>query len=442
MNEQTITTQQAEAGERDTILLVDDEENILKALYRLLRREGYNLITTTSPREALKIVQKEPVAVVVSDQRMPEMTGTELLAEIKAIKPDIVRIILTGYADMTSALEAINQGEVFRFVSKPWNDGELRSTLRQAAFQHYLVKENKRLLRVTNEQNKKLKELNINLEKKVLERTEQLHQKHQQLKGLYRRLQVNFRDTVKVFVELMELFDPYLGGHSKRVASLVKHLARMLNITGVDLNLVEIAAFLHDIGLVGAPKEIYRERYQSLTPAQQALYRSHPEIGYSLLYKIEFLRQVAVVVRSHHERFDGQGFPDGLPNVAIPIGARIIHVVSVYDEFIRRDRLSREDALKRLNKLSGTVLDPAIVHALEDSFATMRPIATKVAIELKDLKVGMQLAEDVRTASGRMLMSKDSELTEAHIERLTKFNSVDPITERIYVYDNPGGKMA
>jgi putative nucleotidyltransferase with HDIG domain len=415
---------------------VDDEENILKALHRLLRREGYRLFSTSSPKEALKLARNELVAVVVSDQHMPTMSGTELLAEVKVIEPDIVRVILTGYANMDAALDAINHGEVFRFVSKPWNDDELRTTLRQAVFQHYLLKENKRLMEITQAQNEQLKELNVNLERKVLERTKQLHLKHEQLKAMHRRLQVNFRDTVRVFVELTELYDPFLGGHAKRVAGLARQLGERLNISGVDLDLVEIAAYLHDIGLIGSPKEIYRQPFDSLTSAQQAFFRSHPEIAYTLLYKIEFLRQVAVVVRSHHERFDGQGFPDGLPNISIPVAARVIHVVSTYDHCLRRDGLDNGVAFKRLDRLAGTVLDPAIVHAFKATLHTMAVVTTEMPLKLGNLKVGMRLARDIKTASGRMLMSKDSELTEAHIERLKKFHFVDPIVEHIYIYEH------
>ncbi|OCC16513.1 response regulator receiver protein [Dissulfuribacter thermophilus] len=421
----------------DTILFVDDEENILKAIYRLLRKEGYEIVTTTDPFEALDIVREKHVSVIVSDQRMPTMAGTELLEKVKEISPDTVRIILTGYADMNAALDAINKGGVYRFINKPWNDEDFKATLRQAAFQHYLITENKRLMKVTQEQNKKLQELNSQLEKKVLERTEQLRKKHDQLKKLYHRLQINFRDTVRVFMELIELFDTFLGGHSKRVATLSRNLAERMNISGVDLDLIEIAGALHDIGLIGMPKEIFRSSYEKLSSAQKALFRAHPEIGYSLLYKIEFLRQVAVVVRSHHERFDGKGFPDKLPNVSIPIGARIVSVVSAYDMYKYRDKFDKDKALKFLRKDAGTFFDPTVVKAFEDTLHTISPLKGEMALSLDELKEGMRLAREIKTASGRVLMAKDSVLTQGHIVRLKKFHLVDPIVDRIYVYYQP-----
>ncbi len=418
----------------DTILIVDDEENILKALRRLLRREPYRVISTTDPVEALDIARKEEPSVIISDQKMPRMNGAELLSQVKVASPDTVRIMLTGYADMQAALSAINEGQVFRFISKPWNDDELREVLRQANFQNYLVRENKRLMEVTKEQNAKLKDLNMTLEKKVLERTEQLHQKHQKLKAIYRRLQTNFRDTVRVFVELTEMYDPSLGGHSKRVASLSRMLAERLGISGVELNLVEIAAYLHDIGLIGFPREIYRQPYESLKPAQQTLFRSHTEIGYTLLQKIEFLRQVAIIVRSHHERYDGKGFPEFLSGQNIPVGARIIHLISTYDNYIHRDGLARGKALARITRMSGREFDPSIVKVFHETQTGISQVTTEVAVDLSELKEGMRLARQVNTASGRMLMAKDAELTAAHIQRMQKFNDIDPIIDRIYVY--------
>lgn len=420
--------------QRDTVLFVDDEENILKSIHRLLHNENYRLLSTTDPDKALEILQTEDVAVIVSDQKMPRMTGTELLTKAKAIDPDIIRIILTGYADIKAAIEAINKGEVFRFINKPWDDEELKTIIRQAVFHHFLVVENKRLLKITQEQNQKLEELNAVLEKKVEERTSQLLEKHQELKKLHQRLQSNFKDTVRVFVNLIELYDPFLGGHSKRVGILARELAKRMNIEGADLDLVEMAASLHDIGLIGIPKEFWHGKSSGFSPAQEAVFKTHPEIGYNLLYKIEFLRQAAVIIMCHHERFDGKGFPSGLPNVSIPTGARIINVVSTYDNYLHQQGLDKEDALKRLRALAGTAFDPEIVRVFEGTLHSMPQVHGEKPVNLGDLRAGMQLSRDIITASGRMLMAKDSVITNAHITRLKNINEIDPIIDKLYIY--------
>ena len=156
------------------ILMVDDEAGVLSACQRALRNEEYELVVTTSPEEALRKVASELYAVVMSDQRMPVMEGAQLLEKVREISNDTVRIMLTGYADIQAAMDAINRGEVYRFLTKPWNDDELRLTLRQAVAQFKLVTENKRLQVLTQEQNAQLTDLNQNLEQKVVERTEEI----------------------------------------------------------------------------------------------------------------------------------------------------------------------------------------------------------------------------------------------------------------------------
>nr|WP_246325415.1 HD domain-containing phosphohydrolase [Dissulfurirhabdus thermomarina] len=423
----------APGGNVQTVLLVDDEENILKALNRLLRREGYRVLATTSPMEAMDLVLEHPVAVVISDQRMPEVSGTELLAAIKEAAPDVVRVMLTGYADMEAAMDAINKGEVFRFITKPWQESDLVATVRQAALQHFLVTENRRLLQVTEEQNQRLQELNARLEEKVLERTRELEDRHRELQELHARLQTNFRDTVRVFVEIMELYDPFLGGHANRVAALARRLAERMGIEGVDLDLVEIGAALHDIGLIGAPKEVVKVPADRLTPAQQEIYRGHPALGQRLLKKIEFLRQAALLVRSHHERFDGQGFPDGLPGVAIPVGAMITHAASYLDGLVHREGVAPAKALERMSGLAGTVFDPEVVRVLAELVPAQAPPRKVVALPLEELEPGMRLAADIKTASGRFLVPRGTRLNEVQIMRLRNFHQVDPIAGRVRV---------
>jgi signal transduction histidine kinase len=159
-----------------TILFVDDEANILSALLRSLRREDVRILTAPSAREALAILDREPVAVIVSDEKMPEMGGAELLARVKEKHPDTVRILLTGLRDVETAQKAINTGECYRFLTKPWNDSDLRLTIRAALEKFDLTAENRRLERLTELQNRELAAWNADLERKVAERTQQLIQ--------------------------------------------------------------------------------------------------------------------------------------------------------------------------------------------------------------------------------------------------------------------------
>ncbi len=202
-----------------TVLFVDDEINILKALQRMLRCEDMKVLTASCGAEALELLQKQPAQVVVTDQRMPEMSGVDLLAAVRERWPDTVRMMLTGYTDMGIAVEAINRGEIFRLITKPWNDDELRATLRQAFDQHALKGEIRRLNQVTREQNFKLQDMNHKLEDKVRSRTRQLASKHLELRGAYVQ-------TVGALAEAIAAKDAYTRGHSERVGVYSSKVAR------------------------------------------------------------------------------------------------------------------------------------------------------------------------------------------------------------------------
>jgi len=196
--------------QQHTVLFVDDEVNILKALQRLLRSEDMNVLSASRGQEALELLEKTSAQVVISDQRMPEMSGVDLLSQVRERWPDIVRMMLTGYTEIDVAVEAINRGEIYRLITKPWNDDELRATIRQAFDHADLKAEIKRLNQITREQNFRLQDMNRNLEAKVRERTKQLAAKHQELRAAYVQ-------TIGALAEAVDAKDPHTRGHSERV---------------------------------------------------------------------------------------------------------------------------------------------------------------------------------------------------------------------------------
>lgn len=157
-----------------TILFVDDEINVLNALKRLFRKEGYQILTTSSGTDALKLLQEHPVHLIISDQRMPEMSGTELMAKVKSLYPDLIRIILTGYTDVDTITESVNQGNIYKFFLKPWNDQTLLLEVRQALEQYDLLQANKALHKQVLEQNEAFRQINENLEGLIKERTREM----------------------------------------------------------------------------------------------------------------------------------------------------------------------------------------------------------------------------------------------------------------------------
>ena len=432
------------------ILLVDDEVNILHALKRVLRKEPYRILTATSGEEGLRLLEQQPVAVVCSDQRMPGMSGVAFLAEVRRRWPQTLRILLTGYADIQAAMDAINRGEVYRFLSKPWKEEELRLLFREAVERYALEEEVRRLHALTQKQNEELRELNAHLERRVEERTREIQQKNQELARLYRELEQNFTDFIKVFMGLVELKSPYLGSHSKRVAALARHLAEYLNLSPEEALDVEIAALLMDIGTIGFPEKMLRKQEEDMDTLERALMRQHPVLGQDRLLHIQRLQRVAILIRHHHERFDGRGYPDRLRGEEIPLGARIIAIADAYDGWVRPPEFSPgcspERAMHRLEQEAGSRFDPALVRAFVASLERLRASWAQAEEEeeilevgLEQLKEGMVLAEDLKTDSGLLLMTRGETIRQIHLEKLRNFHRIDPIVSRIRVFREAPG---
>jgi putative nucleotidyltransferase with HDIG domain len=344
-----------------TILFVDDEVNILKALQRLLRSERMNVLCASRGEEALELLQKNHVQVVVSDQRMPEMSGVDFLASVRDRHNDVVRMMLTGYTDMTIAVEAINKGEIYRLITKPWNDEELKATLRQA-FDHYDLKaEIKRLNSVTREQNFKLQDMNKNLEEKVRDRTKQLDGKNRELRTAYIQ-------TIRALAEAIDAKDSYTRGHSERVAVYASRLGHQMGLRKELIERIYFAGLLHDVGKIGIPDAIITKP-DRLTPEEYEEIKKHPEIGAKILEPVEFLHSIVPCVRHHHEWYDGcsAGYPEQLGGEQIPLPARVIVVADTVEAMTSdrpyRKALPIDVVVTELHKYSGTQFDPVVVDA-------------------------------------------------------------------------------
>lgn len=408
------------------VLFVDDEAGILSALQRLLRKESYDIRTTTSPEEALKLVAGEKFAAVISDHRMPEMEGTALLERVKKISPETVRVILTGYADLNATLDAINKGFVYRFLSKPWNDQELIMTVRQAVAQFDLLQENRRLHELTLAQNHELRDLNGNLEKKVEERTAETVR-------LHKDLEKSFLASVRALAGFTEMNSPHIGSHSRRVAARSKAMARLLGLPSKDAMQLEVAALLHDIGEIALPPEILRKPANLLKPNELQIWQKHVLQGDGVLRMVPHFEKASKMVRHHHENYNGSGFPDRLKGENIPLGARIIAVADAYDGILNNkadyQMATPEKALAWLLNRSAMEFDPAVLEALVASLKeeSNGPESNEVEVSLSDLREGMVLSRDVRGSQGVLLLARGTALSAEHLARITIFLNTEQI---------------
>ncbi|MFQ5591553.1 MAG: response regulator, partial [Phycisphaerae bacterium] len=223
------------ASVNPVVLIVDDEAHVLQALQRVLRRDGYDIRVADGGQAAVGILNSQEVAVVICDQRMPGMSGAEVLAEAYRRQPDAVRITLTGYTDLAAAQASINEGNVSHFLLKPWDDDHLRGIVRDGVRKYQLIQERRKLEEMTRRQKEELETWNHRLEEQVLQRTRLLRAQNERLQRLQRELEQSLRDTLRVMVGMLDATKPNVGIHSKRVSELARALGERLELSEEQL---------------------------------------------------------------------------------------------------------------------------------------------------------------------------------------------------------------
>jgi putative nucleotidyltransferase with HDIG domain len=316
------------------LLIVDDEAANLRLLERLFSRDYYCL-TASSGAEAISLLEQHDVAILITDQRMPQMTGIDLLKRTSESRPHMVRILLTGYTDVEALVEAINCGLVHTYVTKPWSNDDLKLKVSRALEQY--------------DNNKKRHSLEVANE----------------------RLGVRLKDMKFGFVyaltEALGTKDAYSCEHAYRTNKYAAEIASRMEVNDEDREDLSAAAFLHDIGHIGTP-DMLLQQTGTLTPEQRVIYQLHAERGARILATIPELRSVSDMVRFHHEDFDGTGYPRGLSGQQIPLGCRIIRVADEYDLMIHPRAFSAavtpREATNSLLDRAGKEFDPAVVKVM------------------------------------------------------------------------------
>jgi len=428
--------------EKGKILFVDDEENILRSLQRLFMDEEVEVFTASSGAKGLEILAREKeVGVIVSDQRMPEMTGVDFLEKSKAISPQSIRILLTGYADVNAAIDAINRGGTFRYLNKPWNDDELVQAVKGALHMYHLLSENKRLAAIVKQQNAELKKWNTELESIVQEQTMELQKSYDSVRAVNSRLRANFKNTIIAFSGLVELRDHRMRAHSRNVAEVSVNVAKQLGLEGEERETVMVAALLHDIGKIGIPDLMLAREAEQMNFAEREEYLQHPIRGQAAIDRIEELREAGRIIRAHHENYDGSGFPDGLKKADIPLGARIITLTDYIDKKIRiaMGATGLELLRKEVELQKGTLFDPKLIPVVfaqaEAFYKKNRPKTDHIEIELlpNDLQDGMEASRDVFSGTGILLLTKGTVLAASSIALLKRYYELDPPNQGVFV---------
>lgn len=351
----------------EKVLFVDDDANVLASYQRVFRKQ-FELHTAQGGEEGLAAIAAHgPYAVIVSDMQMPSMNGVKFLAKARRISPDTIRMILTGYSDLQTAVDAVNEGHIFRFLTKPCSPEALGKTLTAGIEQYRLV----------------------TAERELLEKT---------LSG-----------SVKVLTDVLSMVNPTAFGRASRVQRFVRDLARELRVEKAWQ--LEIAAMLSQLGCVTLPEEtldkIFRGR--ALTPLETKIFNDHPRVGHDLLVNIPRLEPVAAIIAAQEKRYDGSGVPeDGARGTAIPLGARVLKVALDLDTLISSG-LRPALALSRLRERAGWY-DPSVLEALGKGInAEVGDEVRSVSVE--QLSRGMVFAQEVRSTSGLLLIAQGQEVT-------------------------------
>jgi len=345
---------------RRTLLCVDDELSVLSALKRTLRSPDLTVITATSGAQALEIMAELPIDLVISDMRMPGMDGAQLLERICRDWPDTVRILLTGYSDPTATIRAVNNGQIFRYLQKPWDERELAESVSEGLALQTRQKNEARLLSMGATQAAQLRQLNDELQQ-LQER--HAADRHESDAARQRR----YLQSVKVLTNLLEVRCTGLFEHGRRVAALARDLARAMALPSDSVLDIFVAGLLHDIGLIGLSDEALSRLDGNGASEDDAVYREHSLLSARALAAMEDMLPVATLIEAHHERFDGKGFPTGTTGSAIPVGARILALADAVDDLAHGrsgiGRCGADELADELSAASGTRFDPAMVDA-------------------------------------------------------------------------------
>jgi response regulator RpfG family c-di-GMP phosphodiesterase len=369
------------------ILLVDDEPNVLQSMQRQLRKR-FKVVVAEGGEEALEALKsKGPFAVIVSDMRMPGMDGVQLLSRVKDSFPDTVRIMLTGNADQETASEAVNAGQIFRFLTKPCSTAVLVTSLALAIRQYNLLTAEKELLNKT-------------------------------VKG-----------SIMVMAELLSLANAAAFSSGYRIKPMVKQIAKDLQLPG--LWQYEVAALMSQIGCITLPGDILHKLHAGITLSEeeQQMYENHPKVGSKFIRKIPRLEKVAAIIENQLRPFDYCN-EQGSQEEDVCLGAEILKATIEYD-LLRQQDLAHLQAVKHMRKQSEkynpNILDLLEKHKPKDVHTTIK------SLSFKDVIPGMIAFEDVFAKNGAMLIPKGQEITWPVIQSLTNFEKQIGIVEPIRV---------
>ena len=428
--------------DRPVVLLIDAHPDVLDRLTQLLRLEPFELCSATDAAHALAILAQQPVDLVMSAARLPDMDGATLLAQIHHDYPHTVRILLTGETDLTLIIKAINEGQIYRYLSKPWKDEELLLALRQSLAHQHSERERLRLEQLTRQQNDELKQLNASLEKRVASRTSELQQTADMLDLAYEELKHSYATGTEVFSLLANLRLPRAKQTNRQIIELVRTWCHGRGLDEASNRDLTMAAALYNIGKLSWSDNMMVSPSDLLHSTYRERYRAYPAQSESLLMTLEPMKDAARLIRHHQERWDGSGFPDHLKGEAIPVGSRLLKLAVDFIELQRglilERQMNSDEALLYIRKYAGRLYDPDMVEDFIQACAAFLSVVTlgdpsvKV-LTTRELAESMVLARNLNADNGMLLLNAGKVLNLPLVDKLIAFEAMEGAKYSVFI---------
>lgn len=427
------------SGELGGVLLVDDEPHVLEALGNLLRMKGYQVFIAPNGQEGKQILRANEIGVLIADQRMPDMTGADLLAYARVHSPCTARILLTGHNDIETAMEAINRGGVFRLVEKPWETSKLLHILELAMGNYQLVSSQERLDEQLRLENEALKQNNQELELRVAEHLAKLQAQQMELSRLRASFSASSDAAVKALISIIELGDLKVAEHCRRTATLVQQFGVFLKLSPERILELERAAQLHWLGLLNAPTTLYEKECADFDAVEQATWEFHPLLGQQAICHMPALQRVGMIILHYLRPFAGPRFQngdcceegDGVLDSELIKDCQILAICSEFSRSLTRRepgsarswQAARERGLARLQNAAQGRFCPKMLGRFQEMIEQelFQSRSRSIPVDLEELLPGMILAGPVETTQGIPVVPGETVITSELLERLRRF---------------------
>jgi response regulator RpfG family c-di-GMP phosphodiesterase len=401
------------------MLCVDDETSILRAMQRVFKRKPYQVIIADSAEQALQLLQGKKVNVIISDMRMPNMDGPAFLQEAAQICPDSYRIVMSGYADFESTVDAINLGKINRFINKPWNNNELVTAVEEGLEKIKLTLENKRLQRLVSQQNIQLKAWNQELEEKINLRTKQI-------RAALQRNERNNQALEKMLFNFIAI-NPYLdGGFAKKVAELTGRIAEHMGLQEIEIKHIRLAGLLSEIGLLGLDPVLYKSPFNKLNHLQQDEFLRQGKITQQILSPAQHMNNISDIIVHQYDRPEQTS--SAADKTKYPtMSSKILAVARDYWRYacgkVNVNKMDYRQVCTHLKKDQASKYDPAILDVLFSHPELVDRGYFETGLTARQVLPGMLLKLNLYTTNHLLILAEGHEFTESSIDKLIQYES-------------------